>query len=110
MWGNFEVTTNLMLLQSRMFATGAVFTHSQPLIEGCCDFQIPKDMRKEYGYPRVTDEMKAKIFGLNTLELLGKGPDQVRANVENDRCGRKKAQLNTTPAPWSSMERSLSDA
>jgi predicted TIM-barrel fold metal-dependent hydrolase len=127
-WGNFEVTTNLMILQPRkfakilgellywvgpdrlMFASGAAFTHPQPLIEAFRDFQIPKDMREEYGYPKVTDEMKAKIFGLNTLELLGKDPDEVQRNIENDRWAEKKAALDQRPKPWSSMERSLPEA
>jgi len=38
------------------------------------DFQIPEDMQKDYGYPAITDDDRAKIFGLNLAKLLGIDP------------------------------------
>ena len=40
-------------------------------VAGLRDFQIPEDMRKDYGYPAITDEDRAKIFGGNLGGLLG---------------------------------------
>jgi predicted TIM-barrel fold metal-dependent hydrolase len=40
-------------------------------VEGLRDFQFPEDMREEYGYPEITDEMRRKIFGANLAGLLG---------------------------------------
>jgi predicted TIM-barrel fold metal-dependent hydrolase len=40
-------------------------------VMGMRDFQIPEDMRKDYGYPAITDEDRAKIFGGNLGRLLG---------------------------------------
>jgi len=39
--------------------------------EGLRDFQIPEDMQDAYGYPPITDEDRAKIFGGNLGRLLG---------------------------------------
>jgi predicted TIM-barrel fold metal-dependent hydrolase len=34
-------------------------------------FQIPQSMREMYGYPELTAEIKAKIFGLNAARIYG---------------------------------------
>jgi predicted TIM-barrel fold metal-dependent hydrolase len=38
---------------------------------GMRDFQIPEDMQRDYGYPALTDEDRAKIFGGNLAKLMG---------------------------------------
>ncbi len=43
-------------------------------IKGFADFQMPEDMQKGYGYPALTDDDKAKIFGLTMAKLLGIEP------------------------------------
>lgn len=40
-------------------------------VQGLREFQFPEDMREGYGYPALTDEDRAKIFGLNLAGLLG---------------------------------------
>jgi predicted TIM-barrel fold metal-dependent hydrolase len=40
-------------------------------VKGLCEFQIPEDMRRGYGYPEITDEDRRKIFGKNLAKLLG---------------------------------------
>jgi uncharacterized protein len=39
--------------------------------KGFIDFQIPEDLQAQYGYPPITDEDRAKIFGGNLGRLLG---------------------------------------
>lgn len=34
-------------------------------------FQIPEEMREQYGYPEITEEDKRKILGLNSARLYG---------------------------------------
>jgi len=34
-------------------------------------FQIPEEMRKQYGYPELTHDAKRKILGLNSARLYG---------------------------------------
>lgn len=40
-------------------------------VEGLRTFQIPEDMQQSYGYPAITDEDRAKMFGGNMGRLLG---------------------------------------
>ncbi|MDD5311996.1 MAG: amidohydrolase family protein [Dehalococcoidia bacterium] len=40
-------------------------------VTGLREFQIPLDMQESYGYPAITDEDRAKIFGLNLARLMG---------------------------------------
>ncbi|MCP4134346.1 MAG: amidohydrolase family protein [bacterium] len=40
-------------------------------VKGLVDFQIPEDMQEQYGYPAITEEDKAKMFGGNLARLLG---------------------------------------
>ncbi len=43
-------------------------------VRGLCDFQIPEDMQRDYGYPAITDEDRRKIFGENLARLIGIEP------------------------------------
>ena len=43
-------------------------------IEALWRFQIPEDLRKRYGYPELTPEIKRKILGLNSARLYGIKP------------------------------------
>ena len=43
-------------------------------IEALWRFQIPEEMRKRYGYPELTPEVKRKILGLNSAKLYGIRP------------------------------------
>lgn len=40
-------------------------------VEGLRDFQIPKEMQEQYGFPEITNEDRQKIFGGNLGRLLG---------------------------------------
>lgn len=40
-------------------------------VRGFRDFQMPRDLQEQYGYPEITDEDKRKIFGGNIARLLG---------------------------------------
>lgn len=41
------------------------------VVEGFAKFQIPEDMQQGYGYPAITEQGRAKMFGLNMAKLLG---------------------------------------
>lgn len=120
-YANFEITGSLLLVQPRkfakvlgemllwagpdriLFASGCVLTHPQPIIEAFWDFQFSEEMQEEYGYPRLTDEMKRKILGKNALRMLGMDPDQVRRDVTDDEWTERKNDLDERPEPWSSI-------
>lgn len=121
-YANFEVTANLALGQPRkfarilgemikwagpdqlMFGSGCNFAHPQALIDALWDFQFPEDMQAEYGYPKLTEEEKAKILGLNALESLNIDPEDVREAIEDDEWEKARADLDERPEPWTNIE------
>jgi hypothetical protein len=58
-----------------LFGSDAVWYGSpQWQIEALWRFQIPEEMRRLYGYPELTPEIKRKILGLNSAKLYGIKP------------------------------------
>jgi len=51
-------------------------------VKGMRDFQISDDLQRDYGYPAITDEDRAKIFGGNLARLLG--VDTSRRRIKKD--------------------------
>jgi hypothetical protein len=47
-------------------------------------FQITAEYQDRYGYPALTDALKASIFGLNAATLFGLDPTAVRCGLETD--------------------------
>ena len=45
-------------------------------VVGLRDFQMPEELQSRYGYPAITDEDRAKMFGLNLAGLLGVETDR----------------------------------
>jgi predicted TIM-barrel fold metal-dependent hydrolase len=55
-----------------VFGSDAVWYGSpQWQIEALWRFQIPEEMCRRYGYPRLTPQIKRKILGLNSARLYG---------------------------------------
>jgi len=53
----------------------------QTAVEGLQKLEIPKDLQEGYGYEPLTDEVKAKIFGLNLAKLLKIDPARRIKNI-----------------------------
>lgn len=56
----------------------------QPQIAAFRAFQIPQAMQDMYGYPALTPEIKAKIFGLNAATVYGVDPKTVRQKIKQE--------------------------
>jgi predicted TIM-barrel fold metal-dependent hydrolase len=56
----------------------------QPQIAAFRAFQIPESMQQMYGYPALTPEVKAKIFGLNGAAVYGVDPTVLRQKLTQD--------------------------
>jgi predicted TIM-barrel fold metal-dependent hydrolase len=55
-----------------VFGSDAVWYGSpQWQIDALWRFQIPEDLRRRYGYPELTPQVKRKILGLNSAKLYG---------------------------------------
>jgi hypothetical protein len=70
-------------------------------IDALWRFQIPEDMRKQYGYPELTPDAKRKILGLNSARIYGIKPlegaakDRVYKPVPRDYEERMSKELKT---------------
>jgi len=50
------------------------FGTPQDQIQALRTFQISEELQEKHGYPALTDELKAKIFGRNSAALYGIEP------------------------------------
>jgi len=67
-----------------LWAIGGLMLHSRPFEEAFWNFQMPRDLVEDYGYPPLTDEVKRKIFGLNAARLAGFDPEALRRQTKSD--------------------------
>jgi predicted TIM-barrel fold metal-dependent hydrolase len=69
-------------------------------IEAFRRFQIPDALIEKRGYPKLTREVKAKIFGLNAARIFGVDPMALRNPVPHDYLTRlKMAYREEGPEP-----------
>jgi predicted TIM-barrel fold metal-dependent hydrolase len=84
------------------FATGVPTQHPQPVLEAVANFKMPEDMREGYDYPELTDEIKAKILGLNFARMHGFDPAERLAKLKNDEWTGKRESTRgrLVESPW----------
>ncbi|MEQ9319266.1 MAG: amidohydrolase family protein [Polyangiaceae bacterium] len=61
-------------------------------------FSISEELQETHGYPALTDEVKAKIFGLNSAALYGIDPDAKLCEIAEDDISQQKQAMRTIPA------------
>jgi hypothetical protein len=66
----------------------------QSQIEAFRAFQITPQYQEMYGYPAITPQMKAQIFGLNAAKLYRVDPTMARCKVDNSSFAMMKRQLD----------------
>ncbi len=66
-------------------------------------FQIPEQLQQEFGYPALTPQIKAQIFGLNAARIYGVDPAAARDAITADHVDQlRMAWLddpNSVPTP-----------
>ena len=62
----------------------------QPQIEAFRAFEISKELQEKHGYPALTKEIKAKIFGLNAAKVYGVDVKEVRETLPKDEIEKLK--------------------
>jgi len=55
---------------------------------------IPDQMQQDFGYPALTPELKAKIFGLNAARLYGIDPTATRCAIDGSQLAQYKRELD----------------
>lgn len=53
-------------------------------IDALKTFQMPQRLMDDFGYPEVTDDIKARIFGLNAAALYGIDVEATRCTIADD--------------------------
>ncbi|HKP55236.1 MAG TPA: amidohydrolase family protein, partial [Polyangiales bacterium] len=66
----------------------------QMQIEAFRTFQISKQFQDMYGYPELTPEIKAKIFGLNAAKIYKINPEDVRCKIRQTKLTAIKEQMD----------------
>ena len=68
-----------------MWGTDAIWYGSpQPQIMAMRAFQITPQFQETFGYPELTSDVKAAIFGLNAAKLFGVEPEATRCALTTD--------------------------
>src|SRR5918995_3967139 len=73
------------------------FGTPQDQIQALRTFQISEELQERHGYPALTDELKAKIFGLSSAALYGIEPITGRCGLSPEDVEAIRANL--PPAP-----------
>ena len=71
----------------------------QDQIQAFRAFAISREFQERHGYPALTPELKADVFGLNAAPVYGVDPGQARRRGALDPLGRLKAEYREDPAP-----------
>ena len=82
-----------------LWGTDAVWYGSpQPQIMAFRAFQISGEYQERFGYPPLTDEVKAKILGLNAAALMGLDPEETRCSLDADGLNQARAEVREMAA------------
>ena len=71
----------------------------QDQIQAFRAFQISPEFQDKFGYPALTREAKAKIFGLNAARVYGLDPRQLRPKLQRDAVAAQRAAYLDAPDP-----------
>ena len=71
----------------------------QDQIQAFRAFEISSEFQERYGYPALTPERKAKIFGLNGAKVYGLQPAAMRRKLSRDRVQKSKLDYLNDPDP-----------
>ena len=71
----------------------------QDQIQAFRAFQISREFQERYGYPELTTERKAKIFGQNGARVYGLEPASMRRKLSRDRVQKSRLDYQNAPEP-----------
>jgi hypothetical protein len=82
-----------------LWGTDAIWYGSpQDQIQAFRSFEISSELQERYGYPALTKERKAKIFGLNAARVYGIEPERRAASLHGDDVNRVRAERQARPS------------
>ena len=84
-----------------LWSSGLTNSHPRPVAEALAALEMPADMIDQLGYPPLTREIKADIFGLNYARLHGLDVAAIKRATAGDAVSRQRA-AGLAP-PWSAL-------
>jgi hypothetical protein len=83
-----------------LWGTDAIwFGSPQDQIQAFRAFEITPEFQERHGYPALTPERKAKIFGLNAARVYGVSLDELRGLQRADAVTRVREEYANAPRP-----------
>jgi hypothetical protein len=71
----------------------------QDQIQAFRTFQIADALRDKFGYPKMTPQLRAKVFGLNATKPYKLAADELRKFTEKDRVAQSRLEYRERPNP-----------
>lgn len=71
----------------------------QDQIQAFRAFQISPEFRERYGYPEITPQIRAKVFGLNALKLYPVPDDVLSKHLSGDAVAALREDYRNAPDP-----------
>jgi predicted TIM-barrel fold metal-dependent hydrolase len=71
----------------------------QDQIQALRSFQISEELQERHGYPAMTPELRARIFGLNAAKPYGLDAGEVLKRARRDRIERQRTGYREAPDP-----------
>ena len=71
----------------------------QDQIQAFRTFQIAPGFRDKFGYPLITKELRAKVFGLNALKIYPVPADVLQKHLKGDKLAREREEYRERPDP-----------
>lgn len=71
----------------------------QDQIQAFRAFQISDEFQDKFGYPKLTHEFKAKVFGLNATKPYQISLNEIKLHTQKDRVARQKENYRNNPNP-----------
>jgi len=71
----------------------------QDQIQAFRSFQISPELRERFGYPEITPEIRAKIFGLNALRIYPVPPEVMSHHIGADRVANLRCEYQEKRSP-----------
>ena len=83
-----------------LWGTDAIwFGSPQDQIQAFRAFEISPEFQERHGYPALTPERKAKIFGLNAARVYGVDVAALTRAQQDDALSRARAEYANAPRP-----------
>ena len=71
----------------------------QDQIQAFRAFQIAPQFREKYGYPEITPELRAKIFGRNAMKPYGISAEEMKLRARRDAVSAERLAYREQPEP-----------